>query len=158
MQPLDFRDVQKALDALNLNIQVQEFNTSTATAQEAADSIGTQLGSIVKSLMFMVNGEPIIALVSGDMKADQRKLADFFGVGKKKVKIAKYDECVELAGYEPGGVPPLGHRTSVPVYIDEKLSRYETVYAAAGSPHHIFPIAYAKLVEITGGTVIELAE
>ncbi|MCI0708555.1 MAG: YbaK/EbsC family protein [Chloroflexi bacterium] len=157
MQPLDFRDVQNALDALNLNIRVQEFNTSTATAQEAADSIGTELGSIVKSLMFMVNGEPIIALVSGDMKADQRKLADFFGVGKKKVKIAKYDECVELAGYEPGGVPPLGHRTPVPVYIDEKLSRFATVYAAGGSPHHIFPIAYAKLVEITGGKVIDMA-
>jgi Cys-tRNA(Pro) deacylase len=158
MQPLDSNDVQNALDALNLNIPVQEFSTSTATAQEAADSIGTELGSIVKSLAFMINKEPVVVLVSGDMRADQRKLADTFGVGKKKVKIAKFDECVELIGYEPGGVPPLGHRRPVPVYIDEKLSRFETVYAAAGSPNHIFPIAYAKLVEITDGTVIDMAE
>jgi prolyl-tRNA editing enzyme YbaK/EbsC (Cys-tRNA(Pro) deacylase) len=78
-------------------------------------------------------------------------------VSRKKVKIAKAHECIEHIGYAPGGVPPIGHRHSVPIYIDQTLSRFETVYAAAGSPHHIFPIRFETLKDVTNGDVIDVA-
>jgi Cys-tRNA(Pro) deacylase len=156
MEPLTSEDVQAALDALSLVIRVRTFSTSTATATEAAASIGASLGSIVKSLVFIVDGQPIIALTAGDQKVDTRKVAELFGVGRKKVKVASADECITHTGYAPGGVPPLGHRTAIPVYVDRTLSRFETVYAAAGGPNAIFPIPYRTLVEITGGHVADL--
>ncbi len=157
MDPLSPADVQAALDALDVDVRVQTFDTSTATAQQAADSIGTALGSIVKSLCFVVNGEPVIVLGAGDRRIDTRKLAALRKVGRKKVKMATAEQSVALSGYAPGGVPPVGHRTALPVYIDATLGRFETVYAAAGAANTIFPIAFEALVRITGGAVVDLA-
>lgn len=156
MDALTSQDVQAALDALSTGIQVQTFNTSTATSAEAAASIGTSLGSIVKSLVFMVDGKPIVILASGDQRIDTRKLAAIFNIGRKKIKVATPEECVTIVGYAPGGVPPVAHRTAVPIYIDQTLGRFEIVYAAAGAPNAIFPIPYAKLMEITGGQVADV--
>ncbi len=157
MEPLGPDDVQAAIDAQGLNTQIQTFDTSTATAEDAAASIGTELGSIVKSLVFVVNGQPIVVLASGDKKIDTRKIAAIYDVGRKKVKIATAEQCIDHIGYAPGGVPPLGHRQPVPIFIDDTLARFDTVYAAAGSPHAIFPVAYDTLVQITDGQVKTLA-
>lgn len=159
MESLTPDHVQAALDELDTGIQVQTFDTSTATAQDAADSIGTELGSIVKSLCFVIDADqeiPVIALCAGDQRIDTRKLAALYEVGRKKVKMATEEQSIESNGYTPGGVPPVGHRNPLPVYIDETLGRFNVVYAAAGSPNTIFPIAFDKLVEITGGTVTDL--
>ncbi len=156
MEPLTSQAVQAALDALGTGIQVQIFETSTATSAEAAASIGTTLGSIVKSLVFMVDGQPLVILASGDQRIDTRKLAAMYNISRKKVKVATTEECVTIIGYAPGGVPPVGHRSRVPMLIDQTLGRYEMVYAAAGAPNAIFPIPYAKLVEITGGQVADV--
>ncbi len=156
MEPLTSQAVQAALDALGTGIQVQIFETSTATSAEAAASIGTTLGSIVKSLVFMIDGQPLVILASGDQRIDTRKLAAMYTISRKKVKVATTEECVTIIGYAPGGVPPVGHRSRVPMLIDQTLGRYEMVYAAAGAPNAIFPIPYAKLVEITGGQVADV--
>ncbi len=157
MQPLTPADVQNALDILNLDIQIQFFDSSTATSQQAADNIGCELGQIVKSLAFMVVEQPVIVLASGDQRVDDRKLANLYDVGRKKVKVASPEQCVEIVGYAPGGVPPFGHRTpNLPIYIDNSLERYEQVYAAAGAHNAIFPIQLAQLVEATGGTVADV--
>ncbi len=151
------QDVQAALDEFDLGLRIQFFAESTATSQEAADAIGTTLGSIVKSLCFMVNGQPVVVLAAGDQRIDDRKLAAHYSVSRKKVKTAKPDECVSIFGYPPGSVPPLAHRTpDLPVFIEQSLSRFEQVYAAAGAPNAIFPVTYAQLQQITGGTVMDL--
>lgn len=157
MEPLTPGDVQAALDALGLNIRVQRFDASTATSQQAADAIGTELGSIVKSLCFFLGDEPVIVLGSGDQRMDDRKLAALRGVSRGKVRMATAAETIEVAGYAPGGVPPVGHRTRLATYVDDMLARYETVYAAAGASDAIFPIAFRTLVEKTGGTVVDIA-
>jgi Cys-tRNA(Pro) deacylase len=149
-------DVQSALRALNMNIEVRRFDESTATAPEAAAAIGTELGSIVKSLCFIVAEQPVLVLAAGDRRVDDRKLGALYEVGRKKVKIADAATTAEITGYAPGGVPPIGHRTVVPILIDESLRRYEVVYAAAGSPNTIFPIAFDRLVKVTGGRVADV--
>jgi prolyl-tRNA editing enzyme YbaK/EbsC (Cys-tRNA(Pro) deacylase) len=157
MEPLTPDDVQAALDALGLKIRVQRFDASTATSQQAADAIRTELGSIVKSLCFLIGEEPVIVLGSGDQRMDERKLGALRGVSRKKVRMATPAESIEVSGYAPGGVPPVGHRTRLPIYVDDMLERYETVYAAAGAPDAIFPIALKALVDVTGGAVVDIA-
>lgn len=157
MEPLTSADVQKALDSLNTGITIHFYEESTATSQMAADNIGCELGQIVKSLAFIIDGHPVLILASGDQFVDDRKLATMFEVGRKKVKSAKPEQCIEIYGYAPGGVPPLAHRTpDLPTYIDDSLKRYEQLYAAGGAHNAIFPIKLDQLVEITGGTFADV--
>ena len=148
--------VQAALRELGAEIEVIELDASTRTAQQAAEAIGTELGSIVKSLVFLADGQPVVVLVAGDRRAAPARLQALLGVGR--MMIANADEVRQATGYAIGGVPPVGHKTPLPIWIDGSLRRFETVYAAAGGPRAVFPIAYAKLVELTGGSVADLTE
>lgn len=158
MQPLTPDDVQSALDKLSLGIQIHFFETTTATSQQAADNIGCQLGQIVKSICFLIDGLPVIVLTSGDQKVDDRKLADLYSVGRKKVKAADAVQLVEIYGYEPGSVPPFGHRSPIPTYIDQTLARFDQLYAAGGAHNAIFPITLAQLQASTGGTLLDVVK
>ena len=139
-----------------LDISVIELDKSTRTAQLAAEAIGTELGSIVKSLLFLADGKPALVLVAGDRRADAKKLAQVLEA--KKVKIADADTVRAETGFAIGGVPPVGHHTLLPTIIDRSLGRFETVYAAAGAPNAVFPIAYDMLVQVTAGQVADVTE
>ena len=153
MQPLTPDDVKAALEKLSLGIQIRFFDTPTATSQQAADNIGCELGQIVKSICFLVGDQPVMVLASGDQKVDDRKLAEFYSVSRKKVKVATPEQLVEIWGYEPGSVPPFGHRSRIPTYIDSTLRRFDVLYAAGGAHNAIFPITLAQLVSATGGEI-----
>jgi Cys-tRNA(Pro) deacylase len=139
-----------------LDISVIELDKSTRTAQLAAEAIGTELGSIVKSLVFLADGKPALVLVAGDRRADIKKLAQVLEV--QKVKIADADTVRAETGFAIGGVPPVGHHAPLPTLIDQSLGRFETVYAAAGSPRAVFPIAYDMLLQVTAGQVADVTE
>lgn len=160
MQGMTPQDVEQALQVLGLDIEVIIFETSTATSQMAADNVGCELGQIVKSLGFMIDKEkPLLVLASGDQVVDDRKLATLLNVGRKKVRMMTREQCIEILGYAPGGVPPIGHRQSgFDVYIDEQLQRYQTVYAAGGSSQAIFPIELETLHLITHGIFTDVAK
>ena len=151
------QDVQAVLESLGVDVEVQIFEASTATAPEAARAIGTELGSIVKSLCFVVNGEPILVLAAGDRMVDTHKLAALHGVGHKRVHIADAETTLRVTGYAVGGVAPVGHPQRLTILIDSTLQRYETVYAAAGSPNAVFPIALETLAQVTTGHFVEIA-
>ncbi len=150
---------QKVADAareLGLDIEIVEFAQTTRSAQEAADAIGCRVAQIVKSLCFVVNGRPLIALVSGSNQLDERKLAALEGVGRKKVKRADADTVKSVTGFSIGGVPPFGHTSDLPVYVDEDLLQFDVVWAAAGTPFAVFVIAPGELVKACGGTAVSL--
>jgi prolyl-tRNA editing enzyme YbaK/EbsC (Cys-tRNA(Pro) deacylase) len=154
MQPHE--QVQAHLDRLAPGIKVHLMPESTATAPEAAVAAGCELGAIVKSLLFVIDGQPVLVLVAGDQVADQRKLGGLYGVGKKKVRIADAETVRRVTGFEVGGVPPVGHTTRLPVLIDQTLGRFATVWAAAGTRNAIFPIPFSRMVEITAGRVADI--
>ncbi len=157
MEPFTPEHVQAALDRFGLGLKIRLFEQSTATSQEAAEAIGTALGTIVKSLCFMVDDQPVVVLAAGDQRIDDRKLAALYNVSRKKVKIATPEQCLEIFGYAPGSVPPVGHRTAgLPIYIEDSLGRFTQLYAAAGAPNAIFPVTYEQLQHITGGTIVDL--
>jgi len=159
MQAGGIADVQAALARLAPDIKIATFPASTATAQQAADKVGCQLGQIVKSLGYMLNRErPILVLCSGDRSIDERKLAAHFGIGRKKIRMMTAQQCLALLGYAPGAVPPLALRSpDIVVHMDAQLQRYELVYAAGGAANALFPIAPATLQDITSAQIIDAA-
>ncbi len=138
---------------MGAGISVVEHETSTATAADAAAAAGCELGAIVKSLLFLVDGQPVLVLVAGDRKADARKLAAHCGVGRKKVRLADSATVLKITGFEIGGVPPIAHPVRLRTIIDDSLARFENVWAAAGTPNAVFPVPFARLAEITAGEV-----
>lgn len=159
MEPFTPAYVQRILDSFNLDLKVEHFDDSTFTSADAARAIGCELGQIAKSMCLMVAGDPVLVVAAGDRQLSDAKIARHFQVGRKKVKIATADQCVEIFGYPPGGVAPVGHRTSdIPVLIDETLGRWREIHAAAGTPHDNFTLTYQQLQEITGGFVLDCAK
>ena len=146
--------VQQALDAVGVTAEISEFPQGTRTAQDAARAIGTTLGQIVKSLVFVADGRPVLVLASGSNRVDLAKLARLAGAAA--VDRAAADIVREATGFAIGGVPPVGHSTPLDVFVDRDLLQYEVVYAAAGTPTAIFPISPADLVRITGGRTADL--
>src|SRR2546423_8290943 len=145
--------VQAALTAAGVDARIEEFPSSTRTAQEAADTVGTCVGQIVKSLVFLAGSSPVMALVSGVNRLDPQRLAELAGA---EIGKADADAVRQTTGYSIGGVPPIGFPAPIPTFIDRDLLQYDVVWAAAGTPRHGFPIAPKDLVRITCGRVGDL--
>jgi prolyl-tRNA editing enzyme YbaK/EbsC (Cys-tRNA(Pro) deacylase) len=145
--------VQAALSAAGVATHIEEFPSSTRTAQEAADAVGTKVGQIVKSLVFLAGDAPVLALVSGANQLDTTRLAALTGAAIGK---ADADAVRQATGYSIGGVPPTGFPAPIPTFIDRDLLQYDVVWAAAGTPRHVFRITPAELIRITAGTVDDL--
>lgn len=154
MKPATER-VLEALNSFGLNADIKEFSESTRTAAEAARAVGSEVGQIVKSLVFLAGRSPILALVSGANQVDTERLAAIAG---DPITRASAEVVREATGYSIGGVPPIGHATTVPTYCDAALQQYELVWAAAGTPNTVFAITPSDLIRITGARVVELAK
>jgi prolyl-tRNA editing enzyme YbaK/EbsC (Cys-tRNA(Pro) deacylase) len=148
--------VKAALQGAGLDIDIVHLDASARTAELAAKALSTRLGSIVKSLVFLADGDPVLVLVAGDRRASPDKLKRLLKA--RRVMIADADRVREATGFSIGGVPPLGFLQPLPVWIDMSLSRFETVHAAAGHPRAVFPIAYEALVHITSGKAADVTE
>jgi len=148
------RRVADALAAAGVVAEVRSYAESTRTADEAAAAVGANVGQIVKSLVFLADRRPILALVSGANRLDTAKLAQIAGA---KIMRADADSVRAATGYAIGGVPPVGLATPLPVYCDRDLMRYAEVWAAAGTPHAVFSIAPETLARITNAEIVDLA-
>jgi len=149
---------QRVVDAARergLEIGVKEFQEGARTAEDAARAIGVPVGQIVKSLVFLAGGEPVVCLVSGANRLDTKRLAAAAG---GSVRRANADEVREATGFAVGGVPPLGHKTPLRIYCDRDLLGHEVVWAAAGTPATVFAAEPRALVEACGATVIDLKQ
>lgn len=150
-------NVQRVVDAaaaLGLEVSPRTFPDGTRTAQEAADAIGVELGQIVKSLIFGVDGEIVLAYVSGANQLDETKLAE--AAGGVMCQRVDADVVRSATGFPIGGVPPFGHTTPLRIFIDPDLLKYDEVWAAAGTWHDVFGLEPQMLVEASGGAVIDL--
>ena len=149
------RVVDHAASAFGVAIDVREFPDGTRTAADAAAAIGVEVGQIVKSLVFLADGSPVVALVSGSNQLDEARLAA--AAGAAATGRASAEQVREATGYPVGGVPPFGHASALATFVDADLLAHDVVWAAAGTPHLNFPITPAELVRLSGGAVAELA-
>ena len=146
--------VVEAARALGLEITTRRFPEGTKTAQDAANAIGVLVGQIVKSLVFAVDGEIVMAYVSGANQLDEKKLAA--AAGGVKCSRVDADAVREATGYAIGGVPPFGHSTQLRVFVDPDLLQYDEVWAAAGTWNDVFGASPADIVRVAGGVVTDL--
>ena len=148
------RRVITAAAALGVQVDIHHFPEGTRTAADAAAAIGCPLGAIVKSIVLAADGQPVVVLVSGSNRVDERKVAAALGaaaVGKADAAAAK-----AATGYSIGGTAPFGHPQPVPMLFDADLLTYDEVWAAGGTPDTVFPISPADLLRTTGATVADV--
>ena len=146
--------VTAAAKERGLEISTRRFPEGTKTAADAAAAIGVTVGQIVKSLVFGVDNEIVMALVSGSNQLDEKKLA--LAAGGAKCARVDADAVREATGYPIGGVPPFGHSTQLRVFVDPDLLQYDEVWAAAGTWNDNFGAAPTDIVRVAGGVVTDL--
>jgi len=148
--------VQRVVDAgaaKGLTVEVEEFPDGTRTAADAAAAVGCKVDQIVKSMIFDAAGEVVLALTSGAHQVDGAALAALAGVDA--CSRADPDQVRAVTGYAIGGVAPIGHTTPVRTWIDPHLLTFDRIWAAAGTPRHVFAVDPQSLVEATGAIVAE---
>ena len=153
LHPNTLRVIEAAREA-GLEISTRRFPEGTKTAADAAAAIGVVVGQIVKSLVFGVDNEIVMALVSGSNQLDEKKLAA--AAGGSKCSRVDADAVRAATGYPIGGVPPFGHSTQLRVFVDPDLLQYDEVWAAAGTWNDNFGAAPADIVRVSGGVVTDL--
>ena len=154
MHPNVARVVAAAREA-GIEISVERFPEGTRTAADAARAVGSDVAQIVKSLVFMADGSPVVALVSGANRLDIGLLGA--ELGSTDVRRADGDEARVATGFAIGGVPPFGHAHPIEILVDRDLVAHDRVWAAAGLPDAVFAIAPDDLVRVSGGRVTDLA-
>ncbi|SDJ96547.1 Cys-tRNA(Pro) deacylase [Halovenus aranensis] len=146
---------ERAAETYGLDIAVEEFPEGTKTAEDAAAAIGCAVAQIASAIVLAAD-TPVVVVTSGANRVDTRKLATLRGV--HQARMADPEEVRDATGYAIGGVPPLCHDDDLPVYLDETLTDFETVWAAAGTPEAVFPIAPEAIVEHADAEVADVAE
>lgn len=147
--------VQNILCAHNLHTQVIEFKELTRTAQEAAATIGCQVGQIAKTLIFKgkQSGKPVCVIASGPNRVDEKKIEQYVG---ESIEKPDADYVVQHTSFAIGGIPPIGYLFDKKPLIDQDLMQYTEIWAAAGTPYAVFRIVPADLVKITQGTIADV--
>jgi Cys-tRNA(Pro) deacylase len=151
-----FAEALRELGLGHLVSQVRRFPDATRTAAEAAAAVGCELSQICKSLIFAADGTPVLVLMDGASRVDLELVRK--ELGADKVTRAKVDVVRETTGYAIGGVPPFGHRTRTTVLADRSLLEHDVVWAAAGTPYTVFPMAPEDLVRYADGTLVDVRE
>ena len=149
--------VKRVIEVLNRydpNLKVEVLGSSARTAAEAAKSLNCEVGAIVKSLLMRTSESFILCLIAGDKRCSLNKIKKI--TKDKDISMANADQVKNQTGFSIGGVAPIAHINKLRVLIDNSLSRFDDIYAAAGHPYSIFKISYSQLCNITNGEVLDI--
>ena len=147
---------EKALKKFDPKQSVISLNTSARTANDAASSLGCEVGAIVKSLLFKTEKDFTLCLIAGDKKASLNRIKKELNI--KDASMASPEQVKNVTGYTIGGVSPIGHKNKVDIFIDKSLERFSCLFAAAGHPNCVFKINFTDLQKITNGSIKEITE
>ena len=142
---MSFESAKEYLKKRGFENKIITFDVSTATVELAAKALATQECRIAKTLGFMVQDNPILIVVAGDVKVDNKKYKQTF---HEKAHMLTYESSVELVGHAPGGVCPFGVNEGVNIYLDESLKRFESVFPAVGSSNSAIELTIKELEEL----------
>ena len=148
--------VKQELEKFNKSYKVQILDQSARTALDASKALSCKVGAIVKSLLIKTDDTFVLCLISGDKRCSLNKIKKI--TGKKDVCMANAESVKTLTGFTIGGVSPIGLNNKIEIMIDNQLSRFKEIYAAAGHPNAIFKIDLENLVRITSGKIMEISE
>ena len=136
--------------------EILHLKVPTPTVETAAQAIGAHPDQIVKSVLFLIDGSPVLAIAFGTSHIERRTIADRYGVGRKRVKLADAETVLRFTGYPAGAVPPFGHPHPLPTLLDPGVLHYEQVYAGGGSDNTLVRVNSRKILSVTGAELIKL--
>jgi len=149
-------DLARYIAENNIDARLITDIGETPTVPAAAAALGVTVEQILKTLLFYVKGAPVVVISHGVEPVPARALADHFGVGKRQIKLARAMQVVELTGYPVGGVPPFGHRSTIPVLLDRSVLARPVIYGGGGDDHTMLRIETTELLRVTKATVLPL--
>ena len=150
------REVRDFLEARGYRGEIRIFGESTHNAELAARELGVELGQIANTILLLVDGAPMVVVISGDRRIDFKKVKALRGA--KKVRLAGPDDVVAHTGFAVGAVSPVALPAGIPVFMDSSLRRYETIYPAAGETNNMFRTTPEELAALSGAEEKELAQ
>jgi prolyl-tRNA editing enzyme YbaK/EbsC (Cys-tRNA(Pro) deacylase) len=136
--------------------EILHLSVPTPTVEAAAQAVNASPEQIIKSILFMVDGQAVLAIASGKSSIERRAIADLFGVGKKRVKLATPEMVLEISGYEVGAMPPFGHRQPLTTLIDTRVLDSSESYAGGGAENALVRLNPLEILKVTGARVLDL--
>jgi len=152
--PARSRIVHESLRAAGIGGDIVVLPDAASTAPLAAAALGVEVGAIANSLVFWSDGEPLLVMTSGAHRVDTAALAE--RIGRESIRRASAEQVRGATGQAIGGVAPTGHPEPLHTVVDEDLAAYPEIWAAGGTPHTVFPMTFAELVALTGGSVVKV--
>ena len=155
-QKLGPQDLHAFMQANQVPGEILHLDVPTPTVEAAAQAVGAELDSIIKSILFLVDDRPVLAIAGGLARVDQRAIAAQYQVGRKRVKLASPEAVLAISGYEVGGMPPFGHRQPLPTLLDRRVLEQPVVYSGGGAEHVLLRLALADIREFSAARVLDL--
>jgi prolyl-tRNA editing enzyme YbaK/EbsC (Cys-tRNA(Pro) deacylase) len=151
----ELRDYMQAHGVLG---EIMHLDMPTPTVESAALAVKAKPEQIIKSILFMVDGQPVLAIACGMATIERRAIADLYKVGRKRVKLATPEKVLEMSGYEVGAMPPFGHRQQLTTLIDRRVLSLPEAYAGGGAENAIVRLKPQDILRVTGAKVMDLLE
>ncbi len=151
---LTSQDLQRFIDENQISAQILPMAEDTPTVPAAARALGVAEDQIIKSLVFLVDGEPALVIAYGIGRVDDRLIADHYGVGRKRVKMARPDQALDITGYIVGSMPPFGHLTRLRTIVDPGVTRHAEIFGGGGEINAMLRLAPGELLRVTGAEMV----
>ena len=155
---LGVKELRTFIQAWSITAEIVQLDVPTPTVETAAQAVGTQVDQIIKSILFLADEHPVLAIACGLSNIQRRAIADLFAVGKKRVKLATAEMVLEISGYEVGAMPPFGHRQPLNTVIDQRVLDFTDAYAGGGAENVLLHLNPQDILRVTGAKVLDLLE
>jgi Cys-tRNA(Pro) deacylase len=156
--PLTSANLRQFIHEQQIEATILPMAEHTPTVPDAARVLGVAPDQVIKSLVFLIDRQPLLVIANGMAKVDRRKVAARFGVGAKRVKFASAEQALELTGYVVGSMPPFGHWQKLQTLIDPAVSQFETIYGGGGDIDAMLRLTPAELLRVTEAEVLVVSE
>lgn len=154
---MDANDLASFMEDEGIQGKIVFLAVKTPTVEAAAAAVGARQDQIGKSILFFAAGKPLLIIANGSTRVSYKRLAQYLGINRKKLKLAKASQVEETTGYPVGTVPPFGHRRPIETLVEKGVLAEKEIYAGGGAINGLLRLATAELVQVTGATVIDLS-
>lgn len=151
-------ELTEFMQAYSIQGEILHLDVPTPTVEAAASAVGSLPEQIIKSILFMVDDQPVLAIACGKSTIERRAIAGLFGVGKKRVKLASPEWVLEISGYEVGAMPPFGHRQPLMTLLDSRVLDSDESYAGGGAENALVRLNPQEILRVTNAKVLDLLE
>ncbi len=156
--PMTPEDLQNFITTHGIQAAILPMAEHTPTVMDAARVLGAETDQIIKSLIFLANGNPVLVINNGLARVDRRKLADCLETHHKKVRLASPEQALAFSGYMVGSMPPFGHKQTLPTFVDTGVCRMDMIYGGGGGIDAMMRLTTRELLRVTRATVVDVSE